>query len=548
MFSEMGGDIPDLESRVAARINMSRLTSYAQLARRYPVLLALALLVVSAASAPTRAQTDDCAVGIIDTVAGGGIGVGGLATQAALYFPAGVAVGPDGSVYIADMENYRIRKVGPADIITTVAGSGKKGYAGHSTPPTEASLNHPRGVAVGADGTFYIADTDNHRIRVVMPASIVTGALIYTWVGDGTPGYSGDGGFASHARVNHPCDVAVDADGNLYIADTRNHRIRRVRPPRSTLIATVAGTGAAGWSGDGGPATEAHLKGPCGVAVGADGSVYVADTLNHRIRKVDPEGVITTVAGSGKRGYSGDGGPATKASLNCPRGVAVGEDGSLYIADTSNNRIRKVDPAGIITTMAGTGDAGYWGDGGPATEASLDYPRGVAVGGDGSLYIADAKNRRIRRVWSRPCDPQVARAKADELRAKAGDSTPAWREVAELYLIAKAWDDAQAAAERLLALMPETHEPAQMRAEVLIARAYAGKRDDHEARRRLMRILVRARDSMVLRDAADALVDLHLLRGERDQAIATLNNLAVQTQDRRLLNWLNRRLKEIAGD
>jgi RHS repeat-associated protein len=286
---------------------------------------------------------------------------------------------------------------GFVDIIETVAGTGDYGYSGDGGPATAAGLASPRGIALGPDGSLYIADLANHRIRRVGPDGIIT-----TVAGTGSSGYSGDGGPATAARLNYPFGIALGPDGSLYIADTYNKRIRRVGP--DGIITTVAGTGVWGYSGDGGPATAAGLASPRGIALGPDGSLYIADLANDRIRRVGQDGIITTVAGKGgygyygASGYSGDGGPATAARLNYPFGIALGPDGSLYIADHYNHRIRRVGQDGIITTVAGTGSSGYSGDGGLATAAQLYFPYGIAFGPDGSLYIADHGNHRIRRV------------------------------------------------------------------------------------------------------------------------------------------------------
>ena len=220
--------------------------------------------------------------------------------------------------------------------------------------------------------------------------------VIETVAGNGRAEYSGDGGPAVQAALSDPRDVALGPDGSLYIADTSSNRIRKVSP--DGIISTIAGDGEEGYWGDGGPALEASLYFPRGVAVGADGSVYIADYGNNRVRKVDPKGIISTVAGNGQIGQSGDGGRATNASLYHPRGVTVGPDGSIYIADTWNNRIRRVDPNGTIGTVAGSGREGFSGDGRSATSASLRNPEDVAVAPDGSLYIADRLNNRVRKV------------------------------------------------------------------------------------------------------------------------------------------------------
>ncbi|MGH8584547.1 MAG: RHS repeat-associated core domain-containing protein [Gammaproteobacteria bacterium] len=281
--------------------------------------------------------------------------------------------------------------------MTTVAGSALGGFSGDGGPATAAALGGLPGLALGPDGSLYIADAGNHRIRRVGPNGIIT-----TVAGTGATGFSGDGGPATAASLSGPFGLALSLDGSLYIADQFHHRIRRVGP--DGIITTVAGTGAIGISGDGGPATAAALNSPFGVALGPDGSLYIADGGNNRIRRVGPDGIITTVAGMGFFGFSGDGGPATAAALYLPLGLALGLDGSLYIADTGNNRIRRVGPDGIITTVAGTGrfggTGGFSGDGGPATAAVLNMPSGVALGPDGSLYIADSDNRRIRKVAS----------------------------------------------------------------------------------------------------------------------------------------------------
>ena len=327
--------------------------------------------------------------GAISTVAGGGpIGDGGAAVAAQLDFPNGVAPDGAGNLYIADTFNHRIRKVDAAGVISTVAGDGTRGYGGDGGAAVAAQLFSPYGVAPDGAGNLYIADTVNHRIRKVDAAGVIS-----TVAGDGTRGYGGDGGPAVAAQLSSPRALALDEAGNLYIADSSNSRIRKV--DAAGVISTVAGDGTRGFGGDGGPAVAAQLYLPYGVALDGAGNLYIADRNNNRIRKVDAAGVISTVAGGGS---GGDGGPAVAAYLNSPRGVAPDGAGNLYIADSSNNRIRKVDAAGVISTVAGDGTQGFGGDGGPAATAQLDFPQDVALDGDGNLYIADSGNDRIRRL------------------------------------------------------------------------------------------------------------------------------------------------------
>ncbi len=341
----------------------------------------------------------DAAAGIISTVAGNGTpefsGDGGPATSASLTSPRGVFVDGSGVIYIADVNNHRIRKVDTSGIISTVAGNGTAGFSGDGDPATSASLRVPHRVVVDVSGNIYIADELNHRIR-----KVDTSGIINTVAGNGTAGFSSDGGPATTASLNSPNGVFVDGLGNIYIADQGNHRIRKV--DTSGIISTVAGNGLASFSGDGGPATSARLNNPFGVFVDGLGNIYIADLDNHRIRKVDTSGNISTVAGNGTATFSGDGGPATSASLNDPHDVFVDGLGNIYIADRGNHRIRKVDTSGIISTVAGNGLASFSGDGGPATSASLISPDGVFVDGSSNIYIADLGNHRIRKVVEPP--------------------------------------------------------------------------------------------------------------------------------------------------
>ena len=340
--------------------------------------------------------------GIFTTVAGTGVegfsGDGGIATSARLSQPSAAAVDAAGNIYIADLRNHRIRRVAVAGgmvntgIISTVAGNGNDQFSGDGGPAVSAQL-YAFATAVDAAGNIYIADALNHRIRRVSPSGIIT-----TIAGTGASGYSGDGGPATAAKIYDPWGVAVDGAGNVYIADYANARVRRVST--SGIISTVAGTGTAGFSGDGGPATAAQIRWPCAVAVDAAGSLYILEYGNVRLRRVSASGIITTVAGNGTTGYSGDGGPATSAQFDDARGVAVDQFGNIYIADLRNHRIRIVSPNGIINTLAGTGAQGFSGDGGPAASAQLYLPDSVAVDGTGNIYFTDFGNHRVRRISS----------------------------------------------------------------------------------------------------------------------------------------------------
>ena len=347
-----------------------------------------------------RIRRVDAATGIITTVAGNGdfgfSGDDGPATDAMLASPNGAALDGSGNLFIADLNNQRIRRVDAATgIITTVAGDGTSGFSGDNRRASDSSLNLPTGVAVDGSGNLFIADLNNQRIRRVDAAR----GRITTVAGNGTSGFSGDNGPASNASLSNPTGVAVDGNGNLFIADLNDRRIRRV-DAATGIITTVAGNGDFGFSGDDGPASDARLSNPTGVAVDGNGNLFIADQLNRRIRRVDAaRGRITTVAGNGSFGFSGDNGPASDASLNFPNGVALDGSGNLFIADLNNQRIRRVDAAtGIITTVAGNGTSGFSGDNGPASDAMLASPVGVALDGSGNLFIADQFNRRIRRV------------------------------------------------------------------------------------------------------------------------------------------------------
>ena len=346
-----------------------------------------------------RIRKVDAGTGIISTIAGSdgatSVGDGGTAVSANLYAPTEVTVDSAGNLYIAELYNHRIRKVAAGTgIITTVAGNGARSFSGDGGAATSASLNYPNGVTTDNIGNLYISDQLNGRIRKVDAGT----GIITTVVGNGTFTFSGDGGPATSASIS-PYVVRIDGSGNLIIADADHDRIRKVDAVTG-IITTIAGNGASAFAGDGGLATSASLSYPTGVTLDSGGNLYIADQFNHRIRKVDSvTGIITTVAGDGTADFSGDEGPATSARVFSPTGVAMDSADNLYIADQNNSRIRKIAAgSGIITTVAGVFNMDFTGDGGPATAASLNGPYGVTIDSAGNLYIADTYNDRIRKV------------------------------------------------------------------------------------------------------------------------------------------------------
>lgn len=328
--------------------------------------------------------------GVITTISGNGnVGISGddVATTLAMVAPFGVAVDSAGNVYVAEYGSNRIRKIDTSGKITTAVGDGNQGFAGDGGAPNKVEMSLPTSVVVDSSGNLYFADSLNNRIRKL------AGGNVSTFAGNGLFSRSGDGNAAAAAQLNTPLGVAVGTSigsgiaPTFYIADTANNVVRIVA---NGVISNFAGTGTAGSSGD-------QLNGPQGLAVDSAGSLYIADTQNNRVRKVSG-GAISTVAGSGTAGFGGDGGAATSAQLNAPFGVAVDAAGNLYIAEFSNNRVRKVSTNGNIGTLAGNGVSGFSGDGLQATSAQLNGPQGVAVDSAGNVYIADTANNRVRKV------------------------------------------------------------------------------------------------------------------------------------------------------
>jgi Secretion system C-terminal sorting domain/NHL repeat len=330
---------------------------------------------------------------IINTVAGNGAasygGDGGAATLAQLNTPYGVAVDNIGNVYIADNANNRIRKIDTFGIIHTIAGIGLPGFTGDYGAATAASMRGPRGIAVDKAGNVYFSDYNNSRIRKISTSGIIT-----TIAGNGLGGYGGDGGPAISATINGAWGVAVDTGGNIFIADQLNCRVRKINT--TGVISTIAGTGICFSGGDGGPAVSALVQYPYGVACDTFGNIYIADNGNNRVRKINAAGIITTIAGGPTYGFTGDGGPSTAARLYYPEAIACDLTGNVYISDLNNNRIRMINTAGIINTIAGTDSMGYFGDGGSPLFAWLNRSTGIAVGKTGKIYISDNNNNRVR--------------------------------------------------------------------------------------------------------------------------------------------------------
>ncbi len=377
------------------------------------------------ASAPASAQylISSLRSSFIYTLAGNGSagssGDGGPATAAQLNSPTASVVDAAGNLYLADQNNNVVRRVAAGTgVVTTFAGNGTGGYTGDNGPATSAQLRYPSGMTLDGAGNLYIADTGNYVVREVTMAT----GTITTIAGTGTFGLSGDGGPAISAQFAGPTALAFDGAGNLYVADQSNSRIRQVAA-KTGVITTVAGSQQSGYSGDGGPATSAQLNLPNGVAADSGGNLYIADSFNNVIRKVNASnGIISTVAGNGygasqvgayTGGYTGDGGPATSAELYLPEAVALDRLGNLYIADYDNQVIRMVTGnTGVISTVAGNGSAckSLGGDGGPATSAGFCYPRGITADSLGNLYIADTGNNRIREAYVSSLPPTAQTA------------------------------------------------------------------------------------------------------------------------------------------
>jgi sugar lactone lactonase YvrE len=333
---------------------------------------------------------------MVGTGEAGDTGDGGPAGQAKLNQPFDAAFDGSGNLFLSDTGNHRLRRVDArTGVISTVAGTGRPGFSGDGGPATAATLNEPYGVAVDDAGNVFFADRLNRRVRRVDGKS----GIIETVAGTGEARHSGDAGPAAEAGLVEPNDVALDRNGRLYIADVGAHRVRVVVLANGQ-IATLAGTGAAVTTGDGGPASDASFDGARAVQCAPDLRLYVVERQGHVVRVIDQRtGLISTVAGTGSAGYSGDDGPARDATFHGPKEIAVAGDGALYVVDTENHAVRRIDPVtGRLTTIAGTGTPGRQGEGGPATQAQLDRPHGATQAPDGAIWVVDTGNHRLVKI------------------------------------------------------------------------------------------------------------------------------------------------------
>ena len=332
---------------------------------------------------------------IITTVAGTGTlgfdGDGGPATEAFIKNPTAVALDSQGNLYFCDAYNERIRKVDANGIISTVMGTGVTDPQDEDLPAIDTNLSLVYGIATDNEDNLYIISRGHGKIFKLGGDGVARRI-----VGSGGSGFAGDGGLAIHAKIQNPCHLVVDSGGTLYIADSGNRRIRKVTP--DGIISTIAGTGEDGFSGDSGPALKAPIAFPSAIAVDEDGNLYVADFLNHRIRRVSTDGIMTTIAGTGEPEYNGDGRPALECSIGEPCGVAVDQSGYVYIGDQVNYRVRVVTPSGMMYTVAGTGVQGYTGGGGPAERALMSNPDIIAFDYESNLYVPDYSNAVVRKL------------------------------------------------------------------------------------------------------------------------------------------------------
>jgi uncharacterized protein (TIGR03437 family) len=384
----------------------------------------------------------------ISTLAGTGTsgysGDSGAAGSAELYGPVTVAVDPAGKLYVSDQLNHVVRTVSTGGGIAAFAGDNLPGYTGDGAAATSAELYSPSGIAFDTSGNIFICDSRTNVIRKVTSAGVIS-TVAGSYIRG--PGFSGDGGLATDAQMSGPTGIAIDKAGNIYVADTGNNRIRKFAVGGN--IATIAGGITASFSGDGARASLSRLNAPRGLALDGAGNLYIADTGNNRIRKIGTDGNINTIAGNGTAGFAGDGGPAVSASLRAPQAVAVDGAGVVYIADYSNSRIRRIALSGAISTIAGNGRFSYTGDGGAALTASFNFPSGVAVASNGNVYVADFQNNVVRLLTPNETSsavPAIDLGGVVSAAAFGGFTTAApgsWIEIygADLAGATKTWDN-----------------------------------------------------------------------------------------------------------
>ncbi len=334
---------------------------------------------------------------IITTYAGNGTtgysGDGGQATAASMNWPEGICSDRNGNIIFTDDNNYVVRKISALGIITTIAGTGTRGYSGDGGTATSAALSYPRAVAADTMGNIYIVDTDTARIRKINSSGIIS-----TIAGTGLAGYNGDGIPATAARISRPNSIAVSKNGEIFFTDAHNYRIRKI--DLSGIISTIAGNGTAGYSGDGGQATSSNIGADGFITIDNSGSLFIQEDSTFRIRKIATTGIITTIAGIGINTYSGDNGPASAAGFGNAGGIAIDIAGNIYFSDATYGRIRKINATtNVITTFVGDGTpCAFSGDGGPAIAAQICAPFGITIDKNGILYFCDLGNQRIRRV------------------------------------------------------------------------------------------------------------------------------------------------------
>ncbi|HEX6657591.1 MAG TPA: hypothetical protein VF065_05890, partial [Ilumatobacter sp.] len=414
----------------------------------------LALAACLLTAAPATGESGDTTWTLAGTGIVGDSGDGGQAREAEINQPRSIFATATGGYVWAEPWSNRVRIVGADGVITTLAGNGASGFGGDGGPATAATLRFVHAAAPTADGGYLLADTLNNRIRKVSASGVIS-----TVAGTGSAGYTGDNGPATSARINNPRGVVALADGGFLFPDTNNHRVRKVSAVG--VITTVAGTGVQGFTGDGGLATAAQLSAPFAVAPTADGGFLIIDVGNQRIRRVAPDGTISTVAGTGVAGYSGDGGPATAAQLNSPHNLVALADGGFLVADSTNERVRHVAPDGTISTLIGDGVRGYSGDGGPAAAARISVPKGVGVTASGDVLIAEEQNNRIRFIGSIVA-PAGTTAPTVNGTAREGQTLTAaaggWTGTGPV--ISYQWQRCQPACENIVGASAKTYVPA----------------------------------------------------------------------------------------